>query len=98
MVSNLMVSVGHLISHLSRESRDISILGPSINYVRTYGKRGVKSPIHLHCVLHAKGGEGVQIAGKIAYVINGRPHISYSKPNAGNGRSDSKDLENMPNI
>ena len=35
--------------------------------------RGVKSPIHFHCVLHAKrgGGEGVQKAGKNAYVING---------------------------
>ena len=24
-----------------------------------------------------KGGEGVQIACKVAYVLNGRPHISY---------------------
>ena len=35
-----------------------------------------KSPIHFHCVLHAnKRGEGVQIACKIAYVLNGRPLI-----------------------
>ena len=42
---------------------------------RGRGGGQVKSPIHFHCVLHAKkgGGEGVQIAGKIAYVLNGRP-------------------------
>ena len=34
---------------------------------------GVKSPIHLHFVLCAKRGRGVQIACKIAYVLNGRP-------------------------
>ena len=34
---------------------------------------GVKSAIHFHCVLHAKRGEGVQIACKIAYVLNGKP-------------------------
>ena len=28
---------------------------------------------HFYCVLHAKRGEGVQIACKIAYVLNGRP-------------------------
>ena len=44
----------------------------------------MKSPIHFHYVLHAKrgeGGEGVQIACKIAYVLNGRPlsHILYKK-------------------
>ena len=45
----------------------------------TYAPRGrgggeVKPPIHFYCVLHAKwGGEGVQIACKIVYVINGRP-------------------------
>ena len=38
--------------------------------------RGVKFPIHFHCVLHAKRGEGVQIACKIAYVLNGRPLIT----------------------
>ena len=37
---------------------------------------GVKPPIHVHCVFHAKrGGEGVQIACKIAYVLNGRPFV-----------------------
>ena len=42
----------------------------------TYAPRGrgwVKPPIHFYCVLHAKRGEGVQVACKIAYVINGRP-------------------------
>ena len=44
---------------------------------------GVKSPIHVHCVLLATtkkcvcvgggGGGGVQIACKIAYILNGRP-------------------------
>ena len=33
--------------------------GPSINYVRTHlGGGGVKPPIHLYCVLHAKRGGG----------------------------------------
>ena len=43
--------------------------------VRTYLGRvdGVKPPIYFHCVSHAKRGEGVQIACKIAYVLNGRP-------------------------
>ena len=50
--------------------------GPSINYVRTQGE-GVKPSIHFYCVLHAKRGEGVQIACKIAYVINGRPVLNY---------------------
>ena len=27
-----------------------------------------------------KGGEGVQIACKIVYVINGRPHVTVVKP------------------
>ena len=35
---------------------------------------GVKPPIHFYSVLDAKrGGEGVQIACEILYVINGRP-------------------------
>ena len=34
------------------------------------GGGGFKSPIHFHCVLHAKrGGGGVQIACKIVHVI-----------------------------
>ena len=39
------------------------------------GEGEVKSPIHFHCVLHMqkRGWEGVQIACKIAYVLNGRP-------------------------
>ena len=36
---------------------------------------GIKLPIHFHCVLHAKRGGWVQIACKIAYVLNGRPPI-----------------------
>ena len=42
----------------------------------TYAPRrggGVKSPIHFLCALHAKRGEGVQIACKINYVLNRRP-------------------------
>ena len=42
-----------------------------ITYVPRGMGRGVKSLIHFHCVLHAKRGEGVQIAYKIAYVLNG---------------------------
>ena len=40
-----------------------------------YAPRGRgASPIHFHCVSHAKrGGEGVQIACKIAYILNRRP-------------------------
>ena len=38
-------------------------------------ERGVNSPIHFYCVLHAKRGEGVQIAFKIVYVLNGRPYV-----------------------
>ena len=34
---------------------------------------GCKSPLHFHCVLHAKRGEGVKIACEIAYILNGRP-------------------------
>ena len=34
---------------------------------------GVNSPIHFHCVLHTKGGKGVQVVCKIAYTLNGRP-------------------------
>ena len=36
------------------------------------GGSAVKPPIHFHCVLHAKRG-WVQIACKIACVLNGRP-------------------------
>ena len=47
----------------------------AFHLVRTHleGEGGFKYPIHFHCVLHAKSGEGVQIACKIAYVLNGRP-------------------------
>ena len=44
---------------------------PLITYA--YRGGGVKPPIHFHCVLHAKRWEGVQIACKIAYILNGRP-------------------------
>ena len=44
----------------------------SITYA-PWGGGGGKPPIHLYCVLHTKRGEGVQIACKIVYVINGRP-------------------------
>ena len=44
------------------------------------GGGGVKSPVHFHFLLHAKkGGEGVQIASKIAYVLNGRPQSTCTK-------------------
>ena len=46
---------------------------PLITYAPRGGGGGSKPPIHFHCVLHAKRGEGVQIAFKHAYVINGRP-------------------------
>ena len=53
------------------------LLCGAFHLVRTHlgewGGGGVKSPIHFHCVLHAKRGEGPQIACKIAYVLNGRP-------------------------
>ena len=41
------------------------------------GGEGFKPPIHFHCVLHAKRGRGggVQKACKIAYILNGRPHV-----------------------
>ena len=39
---------------------------------------GVKFLIHFYCVLHATRGEGVQIACKFAYVINGRPLLQTS--------------------
>ena len=32
-----------------------------------------KSPLHFYCILHAKMEEGIQIACKIVYVLNGRP-------------------------
>ena len=38
---------------------------------------GSKPPIHFHCLLHAKRGEGVRIACKNVYV-NGRPHDASS--------------------
>ena len=49
---------------------DVLGMGPSINYVRTYGGVCVcvcgggwvfKPPLHFYCVLHAKKGGGVQI-------------------------------------
>ena len=40
---------------------------------------GVKPPIHVYCVLYVKRGEGVQIACKIAYVINGRPQTEKNQ-------------------
>ena len=42
--------------------------------------RGFKSPIHFYCVLHAKGGEGVKIAWKFAYVLNGSPLHLFRLP------------------
>ena len=48
-----------------------------ITYAPSRRGGGVKPPIHFYCVLHAKRGEGVQIACNIAYVINGRTHIHY---------------------
>ena len=49
------------------------VKGPSINYVRTWGRGGVKRIIHFYCIFHAKRGEEVQKACKNVYVINGRP-------------------------
>ena len=51
----------------------------AFHLVRTHlgGVGGVKPPIHFHCVLHAKGGGGVQKACKIAYVLNGRPPSDF---------------------
>ena len=46
----------------------------------TYAPSGVgrvKTPIHFHCVLHAKRGVGVQIACNIAYALNGRPRLTF---------------------
>ena len=49
------------------------LFAPSLlrTHLREVG--GLRPPIHLHCVLHAKRGGGVQIACKTAYVLNGRP-------------------------
>ena len=50
--------------------------GPSINYVRTQGEGGggqVSNTFPLRITCKKGGGEGVQIACKIAYVLNGRP-------------------------
>ena len=46
----------------------LSIYIGAFHLVRTHlgGVGGFKSPIHFHCVLHAKGGGGVQKACKIA--------------------------------
>ena len=40
------------------------------------GGGGVKSLIHFHCVLHAEkgGGESIQIACKVVYILNGWPN------------------------
>ena len=48
---------------------------PLITYA-TRGGGGVARLIHFYYVLHAKRGEGVEIAYKFAYVIIGRPHNS----------------------
>ena len=49
---------------------------PFINYVRNWGEGtgGVKFPIQLHAI-GGRGGGPDSI--KIAYVINGSPHIHY---------------------
>ena len=48
----------------------------AFHLVRTHlgGVGGFKPTIHFHCVLLQKGGGWVQIACKIAYVLNGRSH------------------------
>ena len=43
----------------------------ALHSVRTHLVEGVKSPIHFYCVLHAKRGEGVQIACKMYIYILG---------------------------
>ena len=46
---------------------------PLITYAPRRRGGGGNSPIHFHCLLHAKREEGVQKACKTAYVLNGRP-------------------------
>ena len=49
-------------------------MGPSINYVRTYGEGEGSSLLYMSIAYYMqKGGEGVPIACKFAYVLNGRP-------------------------
>ena len=55
---------------------------PLITYAPR-GRGGIRLPIH--CVLHAKRGDGVQIARKTAYVINGRPLTCFIEYCAING-------------
>ena len=38
-------------------------MGPSIEYIRTSKGGEDKSLIYFHCVLHAKRGDGIKIAG-----------------------------------
>ena len=51
-------------------------MGPSINYVRTWGGGGGSSLLYISIAYYMqKVGEGVQIACKIAYVINLRQYV-----------------------
>ena len=51
---------------------------PLVTYAPRWRGGGSSLPVPFHCALHAKRGEGVQIACKKAYVINGRPLVMCS--------------------
>ena len=54
--------------------------GPSINYIRTVGEGGGSNLLYISIAYYMqKWGQGVQIACKNAYVINGRPLNSVNK-------------------
>ena len=52
---------------------ECSILSKILSFSMVHREGGLKSPVHFHCILHAKRGEVVQIACKIAYILNGTP-------------------------
>ena len=57
--------------------------GPSIKYVRTYGGWVGSTLLYITIAYYMqkkKGGRGVQIACKIAYVLNGRPPMTSLLP------------------
>ena len=71
----LSLFMSHLFSSLVNKSENPETRGFPFSTYTPRGRGGIKSPIHFHCVLHAKqGGGGVQITCKIAYVLNGKPH------------------------
>ena len=63
-------------------------MGPSINYERTKGEGGGSRLPYISIAYYMqKGGEGVQIACKIAYVLNGRPIMGMYGYGYTNGRT-----------